>query len=169
MSGFPTLKPAFTVTVDIAPPEVLANVSKSGAPLNVVPMTAGTVKSEPGFELALDATFNGTGHDFIRQDPSGKHLRLDVRSTVTNKDGAIIALYYTGVVAITPGVAAALSGAPDAKTTDYGDSFTHFTFETGAEHLKALETSVFVGAGHFIVEPGKPLVVQYKVSQVIKG
>ncbi len=42
-------------------------------------------------------------------------------------------------------------------------------FETGDEKLKDLETSTFVGAGRFIVEQGKPVVVEYKLSKVIKG
>ena len=42
-------------------------------------------------------------------------------------------------------------------------------FETGDEKLKDLETGVFVGAGHFVVEKGKPVVVEYKVSKAAKG
>ncbi len=42
-------------------------------------------------------------------------------------------------------------------------------FETGDEKLKDLETGLFVGAGHFIVEEGKPVVVEYKVSKAVKG
>ena len=41
-------------------------------------------------------------------------------------------------------------------------------FETGDEKLKDLETGVFVGAGHFVVEKGKPVVVEYKVSKAVK-
>lgn len=43
---------------------------------------------------------------------------------------------------------------------------THLTFETGSEKYKALETSVFVAAGRFIVEKDKPVMVEYKVSKV---
>lgn len=46
---------------------------------------------------------------------------------------------------------------------------THLTFETGSEKYKELETSVFVSAGHFIVEKDKPVVVEYKVSRVSHG
>ncbi len=42
-------------------------------------------------------------------------------------------------------------------------------FQTGDEKLKELETSTFVGAGRFIYEQGKPVVVEYKVSKVVKG
>jgi hypothetical protein len=43
-------------------------------------MPDGTLKSEPGFEFAIDAELHSVGYDFIRMDPDGKHLRLDVRS-----------------------------------------------------------------------------------------
>ena len=42
-------------------------------------------------------------------------------------------------------------------------------FETGDEKLKGLETGVFVGAGRFVVEKGKPAVVEYKLSKAVKG
>jgi hypothetical protein len=39
-------------------------------------------------------------------------------------------------------------------------------FETGSEELKALEQKIYVGSGRFIVEAGKPLIVEYKISEV---
>ena len=42
-------------------------------------------------------------------------------------------------------------------------------FETGDEKLKDLETGVFLGAGRFVVEQGKPVVVEYKISKAVKG
>lgn len=42
-------------------------------------------------------------------------------------------------------------------------------FETGEEKLKDLELSTFVGAGRFVVEQGKPVIVEYKLSKVVEG
>ena len=42
-------------------------------------------------------------------------------------------------------------------------------FETGDDKLKSLETGTFVGAGRFRVQQGKPVVVEYKLSKVVKG
>ena len=42
-------------------------------------------------------------------------------------------------------------------------------FETGAETFKDLELGMFVGSGRFIIEQGKPVTVEYKVSKVAKG
>lgn len=43
---------------------------------------------------------------------------------------------------------------------------THHVFETGNEKLYPLQNKVFVGSGRFIIEPGKPIVVEYKISEV---
>ena len=42
-------------------------------------------------------------------------------------------------------------------------------FETGDDKLKDLELGVFVGAGRFLAEKGKPAVVEYKISKIVKG
>lgn len=39
-------------------------------------------------------------------------------------------------------------------------------FETGSEQFKELENRVYVAAGRFLLEEGKPVVVEYKVSEV---
>lgn len=77
-------------------------------------------------------------------------------------------MYYKGNVELTPGVSAILSGAPDAKSTEFGDSFVTFTFETGSKEYKELQNGTYVGAGRFVKEEGKKgVVVEYKVSRVI--
>lgn len=44
---------------------------------------------------------------------------------------------------------------------------THILFETGSEALKGMEEKIYVGSGRFIVEEGKPVVVEYKISEVV--
>ena len=43
---------------------------------------------------------------------------------------------------------------------------THVLFETGDEKLRLLEQKVYVASGRFIVEAGKPSVVEYLISEV---
>jgi RNA polymerase I-specific transcription initiation factor RRN6 len=92
-------------------------------------------------------------------------------TTNRNKDGTLFAMYYKGTVALTAGVQAVLSGASEAKTTPYGDSFVTFSFETGDGKYKELQNGTYVAAGHFVTnEPGqKGTIVEYKVSKVVKG
>lgn len=39
-------------------------------------------------------------------------------------------------------------------------------FETGSDELRALEQKIYVASGRFVVEAGKPTVVEYKISEV---
>jgi hypothetical protein len=68
--------------------------------------------------------------------------------------------------------AAALGGKEDAKTTEFGDIcgrfyvVTHVIFETGSDELRELESKVYVASGRFILEHDKPVIVEYKISEV---
>jgi RNA polymerase I-specific transcription initiation factor RRN6 len=77
-------------------------------------------------------------------------------------------MYYKGTVALTAGVKAVLSGDSSAKTTEFGDSFVTFSFETGKSEYKGLENGTYAAAGRFVVEDGG-VVVEYKVSKVVLG
>lgn len=45
-------------------------------------MTGGTAISHPSFKPAVDAVFEGVGNDYIRNDPDGKHMRLDAHGVL---------------------------------------------------------------------------------------
>ncbi|KAB8074079.1 hypothetical protein BDV29DRAFT_128370 [Aspergillus leporis] len=167
MSGFPSLKPAFTVRVTIDAALPVGSASRS-SPLQVVPMTGGTVKGDSGFSPALDAEFVGVGNDYIHADPDGKHLRLNAHGVLKTKDDALLYLNYTGVLNLTSAEQAVFAGTAPEGSTPFGNLFTHFTFETGDERYKELENRVFVGQGRFNIENGKPI-VEYRVSQVLHG
>ncbi len=79
------------------------------------------MKSESNYHTQVDAVVLH-GADFIRQDPSGKHIRLDVNSVLKDKSGALITYKYNGIVKLNPGIVAVLAGHEDAKTTPFGDS-----------------------------------------------
>lgn len=166
MSNFPRLVPAFEAHIVLDPAVPVGAVSSSG-PLFVAPFIQpeSYLRSEPGYPIKVDATFIH-GSDFIRQDASGKHVRLDVNSILKDVSGAVISYKYSGIIKMTEGPAAVLGGKPDAKTTEFGDCFTHVLFETGSDALRELESKVYVGSGRFIVESGKPVIVEYKISEV---
>ncbi|PKY08707.1 hypothetical protein P168DRAFT_323784 [Aspergillus campestris IBT 28561] len=168
MSEFPSLQPAFTVKVDIDASLPVGSASRTGS-LQVVPMIGGTVKSDSSFNLPIDAEFVGVGNDYIHGDPDGKHLRLNAHGVLKTKDDALLYLNYTGVITLGPAEAAVFGGTAADGSTPFGNSFTHFTFETGDERYKELENRVFVGQGRFNVEKGKPIVVEYRVGQVVHG
>jgi len=166
MAGFPKLIPAFTTHIVLDPAISVGSVSKSGS-LTVAPFTSENsfLRSEPGYPVKVDATFVH-GSDFIRGDSSGKHVRLDVNSVLKEKSGAFISYKYSGIIHMTAGPTAVLTGSKDAKTTDFGNILTHVLFETGSDELKPMEQKVYVASGRFIIEPGKPPIVEYKISEV---
>ncbi|KAI4231336.1 MAG: hypothetical protein LQ349_005688 [Xanthoria aureola] len=167
-NDFPTLQPAMTILVHLGGEIMGVGSASKGTPLNIAPMTGGTAVSYPEFSPSIDAVLDSRGNDYIRNDPDGKHMRLDAHTVLKDKNsGSLVYAHYTGVVDITPELGAILSGKEDAKSTDFGDSFVHFTFETGDEKLKALENGVFVGAGRFVVEKERPITVEYRISKVV--
>ncbi|KAF4637444.1 hypothetical protein G7Y89_g650 [Cudoniella acicularis] len=166
MSNFPKLIPAFTTHIVLDPPITVGNTSK-GAPLTIAPFTStdSFLRSEPEYPIKVDAVF-AHGSDFIRMDPSAKHLRLDVNSVLKDKSGAFIAYKYSGIITLSPAIGDVLSGAPGAETTGFGNVVTHVLFETGSDELRAIEQKIYVASGRFIVESGKDVVVEYKISEV---
>ncbi|ROV99999.1 hypothetical protein VMCG_06194 [Cytospora schulzeri] len=167
MTGFAKLTPAFTVQIPIAPPRQ-AGVLSTGTPLTQVAFLEGQggITSEADYPIALDATWVH-GADYIKGDPGGDHVRLDVDSLAEDKNtGGLLRFRYTGVVDMRGPASKVLRGDDDAATTGFGDIFTHVKFETGHPGLKALENKVYVGSGQFVLEAGKPVVVEYKISEV---
>ncbi|KAL2154873.1 hypothetical protein VTH82DRAFT_3549 [Thermothelomyces myriococcoides] len=162
MAGFPKLIPAFTVQVAIEPPK---SISSS---LLVVPFrsTGGTIVSEPSYPIRLDAAIEH-GADYIKTAPDGRHVRLDVQSTARDAvTGSLLRFTYRGKIATTGPAGRVLRGEEGAGTTDFGEAFSIVEFEVGSKELAALEEKVYVGSGRFVIEPGKPTIVEYKVSEV---
>ena len=44
-----------------------------------------------------------------------------MNSILKDKSGAVISYKYSGIITLTPAIAAVLGGAADAKTTDFGN------------------------------------------------
>ncbi|KAA8908953.1 hypothetical protein FN846DRAFT_944186 [Sphaerosporella brunnea] len=166
MSGFPTLKPWGTLLATISPPEHIGTLSSGGSQI-IANITATSLKTEPDVTPALNATSVVFGGDWIHADPDGKHLRLDVRSVLRTDDGVPITFIYTGIISVSPATALALSGAPEAQTVPFGDIVSVPRFVTGHDKYQHLENMVFVGSGRFVITPGEPMKVEYKISEVL--
>ncbi|KAF2491730.1 hypothetical protein BU16DRAFT_565431 [Lophium mytilinum] len=166
MSGFPSLQPAFTVLLQATIPYDVGSVATGGG-LQITPIVTGSIKSEPGFEPAIDGEVV-YGSDYVRPEPGQTHARINVNAAIKTVDGAFLSYSYTGIIRLTEQFVKILLQSPDATTTDFGDAFTQIKIETGAEHLKSLEHDLFVGSAHFVVEEGKPMIIETKVSKVIR-
>lgn len=99
------------------------------------------------------------GGDWLLLGPDG-YARLDVRAQMLTDDGAVLYVYYTGVLEMNAKVAEALA---KGATTDYGDQYFRTTprFETGDPRYAWLNHTIFVAEGR--VGPGR---VEYKVYRV---
>lgn len=84
-----------------------------------------------------------------------------------NSDGALVSYCYEGLVEVNPEFLLILTNDPRARTTAYGNSISHVTFETGSESLKHLEHSLFVGSAHFVVTEGGKYYVETKISRIL--
>ncbi|KFZ18518.1 hypothetical protein V502_04056 [Pseudogymnoascus sp. VKM F-4520 (FW-2644)] len=162
--GFPTLVPAFTLKANLKGHPATGPTSRHPGGISVVDILSGTLISAPTYPIELSAVFLN-GCDYIKPDPTGAFLRLDVKSLLRDKSGAYITLYYTGHVETSEAILKALSGAPDAKTVEFGNISTHVTFETDSPEFHLLEQKIYVGNGRFIVEDGN-LSIEYKISQI---
>ncbi|KAK5658833.1 hypothetical protein OQA88_1645 [Cercophora sp. LCS_1] len=167
MSNFPKLIPAFTAQIAIQAPTAVGATARGGLLTHVIILPESTIVSEPDYPIKLDATFVH-GADYIKADPDGRNVRLEVQSLVQDKaTGALVRFNYTGTSAMGGPNGKVLRGEPDAATTPYGEVFTHPVFETGSGPLAALQDKTYVGSGRFVLEAGKPVTVEYKISEVV--
>lgn len=70
----------------------------------------------------MDAVFVH-GADYLRLDPDGKHIRLEVSSVLKDsKSGSVIRYDYTGTIDMGGPAGKVLRDEKDAKTTDFGEA-----------------------------------------------
>ncbi|KAK4230567.1 hypothetical protein QBC38DRAFT_452203 [Podospora fimiseda] len=156
MSGFPSF-------IAINAPSLISPILRH---VPIIPEIS-TLVSEPSYPIPLDAVIL-QGADFIRTDPDGRHVRLEVQSLVKDKKtGGLVRFNYTGTVNIEGPNGKVLKGEEGAATTEFGGAFTHIVFESSVPELVALQEKTYVGSGRFILEEGKPPVVEYKISEVV--
>jgi hypothetical protein len=82
---------------------------------------AGTLTSEPDYRPPLRATFVH-GSDFLRRDPDGQMVRLDVTSVARDESGALLRFSYNGVVGMTGAEGKVIRGDDNATTTGFGNA-----------------------------------------------
>lgn len=71
--------------------------------------------------MSLDAEYIH-GADYLRLDPSGKHMRLEVSSLLKDKrSGDTLRFDYTGTIDMALAAGKVLRGEADAATTEFGE------------------------------------------------
>jgi RNA polymerase I-specific transcription initiation factor RRN6 len=75
LADHPSLTPALHLRVKIGPATAIGSLSR-GNPLTVVALASGSLVSEPGFEVRVNAQMLGQGVDYFHNDPDGRRMRL---------------------------------------------------------------------------------------------
>ncbi|CCX30645.1 hypothetical protein FPQ18DRAFT_342458 [Pyronema domesticum] len=162
--SFPTLRPFCTVIAAIDPPRNVGTLNRGNRQV-FVNITSLALKTVEGVSPQIDASLV-MGGDWIHADPDNGHLRLDVRSVLKTADDATITFTYTGIITVNEAIGKVLSGAPDAKTCEFGNILSVPAFQTGDEKYKELENKVFVASGRFVID-SEGTKVEYAVSEVL--
>lgn len=154
---------------------------KSGPSRIIIPITRGFVEGSDVKAEVLPGSgdwilvcylvmffFKPVCTKFAQLDPSTNVAHLNVRVQARTSDGYILYVHYKGIMKIDEAAGKFLSWAPDAKSTEYGDHewFSSPIVETNDPKLKWMETSSFVGQGHFVVE-GTEGAVEYGIYKVV--
>ncbi|MBT2413300.1 DUF3237 domain-containing protein [Streptomyces sp. ISL-12] len=109
----------------------------------------------------LKGTITAGGGDWLLVGDDG-YARVDVRSTFDTHDGAAIYVQYFGLIEMTRGIKAVLSGGDEP--TAFGEQYFMITprMETGDKRYAWVNQTVFVGEGRLL--PG--LRVEFRVYSV---
>jgi hypothetical protein len=101
-------------------------------------------------------------------NPATHTAHLNVRIGARSSTGDSVFVQYQGILKVNDAVAKVLGGAPDAKSTEYGDQewFMCPFIETSAEKFKWVEDTMWLGQGHWIVDE-KGTAVEYQVFRVV--
>ena len=106
----------------IDPPSQVGPIATASGLSHVVLIPgSGFVRSEPSYPIQLDAVF-AHGADYIKADPDGKHVRLEVQSLLKDKSGAFVRFNYTGTIGMEGPNGKVLRGEADAASTEHGDA-----------------------------------------------
>ncbi|HET6615869.1 MAG TPA: DUF3237 domain-containing protein [Dehalococcoidia bacterium] len=154
MPDFPEsldLEHLFDADIDLAPGERIG-ATPFGHRSTII-VTGGTIEGP-----RLRGTMRPGGGDWLLT--SGTHNELDVRATIETHDGALIHLWYRGVLKAEPDVMRRVLSGEDVSTREYYFRTTP-RFETGDERYAWLNDMVCVAYGWF--GPGK---VGYRVFGV---
>jgi hypothetical protein len=100
--------------------------------------------------------------------PSTGVAHLDVRAHARASNGHFIFVHYNGVMKVDEALSKVLTGADDAKTTNFGDHYWYSTpiFETSDPTLKWIEDVAWVGQGRVVVDESGAA-VEYEIYQVV--
>jgi hypothetical protein len=137
----PTLEFVFGLTVMIDRPQRIGETGRGNR--QITPITGGAFT---GPTLKGKVLPGGADWSVVRPDGTAE---LDVRITLETDDGALIYAHYPGYLTNVPQIMARWRSGDDIPLDEYYFAVTP-TFDTSAEPLAWLTSTVFVGIGRVI-------------------
>lgn len=174
----PTLEQVFTLRIYRTKDDTLSfGPTKGGAPRFISPLTGGYLRSAGQDDQGIDAKFVQGGSDWLTVDPSTAtgHLDARVHFRSDNADTDVFYVHFTGLVVMDEKIAPIMAWSAEAATTQSRDhyAFMQPLFEVSNVKHKWMETTAFVGHGHYVVEHGgdgqQRQAVEYEIYKLVTG
>src|SRR5437660_8503629 len=96
----------------------------------------------------LKGTLLPGGGDWATLRPDGA-VQLDVRATLSTDDGALVYVYYSGIIGDAMKIAGRIFGGEDVPLSEYY-FYSNPMFQTGAPQYDWLNRTVAIGRGRVI-------------------
>ncbi|EXJ55425.1 hypothetical protein A1O7_08352 [Cladophialophora yegresii CBS 114405] len=165
----PKLERCMTVRGYIAVGDDILHIKNvlNGPQRSFIPVTGGYIRGVGPAE-GLEAEISPASSDGVLMNPSTNTAHLNVRVGARSSTGAAIFVQYQGIIKVNEAGGKVLSGASDAKSTEYGEQewFISPLIERSDERLKWMEESVWVGQGHWVVDE-QGSAVEYQVYRLV--
>lgn len=180
----PTLEHLFTIRAYRSKPDTLNLGPTLGSAARIVaPLTSGYLRSAlhdalPSTSNSVNAALVQGGSDWLRIDPTAVPAttgHLDARMHFRDESlGAIFYVRFEGLIRLDSRMQKILEWQPDAQTTESRDhyGFVHPIVEVSREEDRWMESTAWVGHGHYVVEHegGETKVaVEFELYRLVTG
>ncbi|KAF2846073.1 hypothetical protein T440DRAFT_493013 [Plenodomus tracheiphilus IPT5] len=164
--NFPSLQPAIVCKVEVGAGHVVGP-KHSGSTLIHFETPTGTLETVEGFEPKFQANVV-FGADWLTFDDDKRHARINLKAVATTEDDKAIDFGYQGIIALNEEVMSIFNMEPTSKSVPFGFSTGAHTFQSGAEGLRDLENTTFIGNGRMLVnEETRKITVESRISKVV--
>ncbi|KAI9785096.1 MAG: hypothetical protein M1816_000507 [Peltula sp. TS41687] len=163
-TGFPTLQPAFIMTLDVGESVPIGDIHTGSYVIRWETPT-GRIESLEGFEPKINAKIV-FGGDYFSYDHDKERGRVNLKGIAKTEEGSTISFNIDGIITVNDEIRNFFGGSSDATTFPFGQSVTINNFEVGDPKYKDLENCAWVGNGRFAMEDGK-WTVESRVSKLI--
>ncbi|KAK4495928.1 hypothetical protein PRZ48_013196 [Zasmidium cellare] len=169
----PTLEQIFTMRLYRNKEDTLALGTTQGSSMHIItPYSSGSLRS-----TSINATLLTGSSNSLHFNPSTSTTHLDARIHFLDRAlNAAFHVRFTGVARSDELIQKILDGDPEARTTESREhyEFMHPVFEVSREEDRWMESTAWIGHGHYVVERneadgGIEAAVEFEVYRLVTG